>query len=396
MNSLHFVNPKSLLSYDDQLNSTYVDVNQQHQQQLQLQKEQQHQQPQPYFINSPPSYYSNNTSRLVTQFPEYLSLPSPKYQESYTPPSISASESHEEYFHHPAFSLPSPSNSTTSSRNNSISSDISLDLPFVEPQTREKKIVKLAKKKQSHKSLTASVPENYPTFVKTDQNGVDWIRFVYSKDKVKTSYKIRCDIDSVDAAKLEEEFKLQNCIYPRACVPPEQYKGNRQKYESECNRIGWCLVYINPILRGQRGLIQRAVDSWRNTNSNPCMHSRRVRRISKIQDMQKSKPEVLATCLDGFSNDSCNNSTRNGNAIPLDGNSADVAYNPQMNMMRVMPFVTQLPSPVYYPMGPMPSFQPTPAPAPAPIQPYSNNSPIEYYFDCTYTLAPYPAVEYSM
>lgn len=386
MNSLHFVNPKSLLSFDDHLSSSYVDSNQQ-QQHL-------HQQPQPYFVNSPATYFSNNTPRLATQFSDYLSLPSPKYSDTYTPtlPSVVAPEPNEEYFYNPAFSIPSPSDSTVSSRNNSISSDVSLDLASPEP-TREQKTAKLGKRRNSHKSLNASVPENYPTFVKTDQNGVDWIRFVYSKDKVKTSYKIRCDINSVNTAELEENFKLQNCIYPRACVPPEQYKGNRQKYESECNRIGWCLVYINPILRGQRGLIQRAVDSWRNTNSNPCMHSRRVRRISKIKYTQKSRPNVPATCVDVLSDDNLTNGVNNGSSISLGNSPLDVTLNPQLNIMRFMPFVTPLPSPVYYPMGPMSALQS----APMPLQrPYPNNSPIEYYLDCPYALATYPAVEYSV
>lgn len=55
----------------------------------------------------------------------------------------------------------------------------------------------------------------------------------------------------------------------------------------ECNCIGWFLAYINVSIRKRRGLIQRAVDSWRNTNVNPSLRSRRVRRLSRKQEKLK-------------------------------------------------------------------------------------------------------------
>ena len=82
-------------------------------------------------------------------------------------------------------------------------------------------------------------------------------------------YTIRCDVESVDTNSLSQEFKSENCVYPRACVPKEQYKGNRLAYETDCNQVGWALAELNPCLRGKRGLIQRAVDSWRNSNQDP-------------------------------------------------------------------------------------------------------------------------------
>lgn len=164
------------------------------------------------------------------------------------------------------------------------------------------------------------VQATVPTVIQRDSTGVDWISFTYSKDRVKTPYTIRCDIETVDisstpssptsdtnvdgasgadaagAAKpmLSDDFKKQNCIYPRACVPPDQYKGNRQKYETECNCIGWCLAYINPEIRGQRGLIQRAVDSWRNTNANLSLRSRRVRRMGRRNEKIKTEAAAAA------------------------------------------------------------------------------------------------------
>lgn len=122
-----------------------------------------------------------------------------------------------------------------------------------------------------------------PVEVRTDSNGVEWIMFDYSKKKIRSTYCIRCDIRTVDVKMLSDEFKADNCVYPRAIAPPGQYSGNRQHYETECNNIGWALTYLNPELRNHRGLIQRAVDSWRNSNIDPSRRSRRVRRMAKKQ-----------------------------------------------------------------------------------------------------------------
>jgi hypothetical protein len=126
------------------------------------------------------------------------------------------------------------------------------------------------------------IPATTPLVVRQDQNGVQWIAFEYSRDRVKMEYTIRCDVESVDTNTLPQDFKTENCVYPRACCPKDQYKGNRLHYETECNTVGWALAQLNPCLRGKRGLIQRAVDSWRNSNQDPRLRSRRVRRMAKI------------------------------------------------------------------------------------------------------------------
>lgn len=131
------------------------------------------------------------------------------------------------------------------------------------------------------------IPATTPLVVRQDQNGVQWIAFEYSRDRVKMEYTIRCDVESVDASQLSQEFKADNCVYPRACVPKDQYKGNRLAYETDCNQVGWALAELNPCLRGKRGLIQRAVDSWRNSNQDPRLRSRRVRRQAKITSRSK-------------------------------------------------------------------------------------------------------------
>ena len=126
------------------------------------------------------------------------------------------------------------------------------------------------------------IPATTPLVVRQDHNGVQWIAFEYSRDRVKSEYIIRCDVESIDTNSLAEDFKSANCVYPRACTNKDSYKGNRLHYESECNTVGWALAELNPALRDKRGLIQRAVDSWRNSNQDPRLRSRRVRRMAKI------------------------------------------------------------------------------------------------------------------
>lgn len=128
------------------------------------------------------------------------------------------------------------------------------------------------------------IPATTPLVVRQDQNGVQWIAFEYSRDRVKMEYTIRCDVESVAIEDLSQDFKSANCVYPRACGGKDQYKGNRLHYESECNAVGWALAELNPVLREKRGLIQRAVDSWRNSNQDPRLRSRRVRRQAKISN----------------------------------------------------------------------------------------------------------------
>lgn len=86
-------------------------------------------------------------------------------------------------------------------------------------------------------------------------------------DLEDNEFCVRFDLDSVDVNKLNDKFKMDNCVYPRANVPFEMYTGNRWEYETECNTLAWQFVSLNPILLyGKKGLIQRAVDSYRNIN----------------------------------------------------------------------------------------------------------------------------------
>ncbi|KAK9477940.1 hypothetical protein V1514DRAFT_94186 [Lipomyces japonicus] len=125
------------------------------------------------------------------------------------------------------------------------------------------------------------IPAAPPSFIRRDEHGVDWIAFQYSKNRVRTEYCIRCDISSVNVQSLSVHYRNHNCIYPGANMPRHQYTGNRYEYENECNKIGWALAHLNPSLRGRKGLLQRAVDSWRNSSENPKLRSRQTRRNLK-------------------------------------------------------------------------------------------------------------------
>lgn len=143
------------------------------------------------------------------------------------------------------------------------------------------------------------IPATTPPVVRQDNNGVQWIAFEYSRDRVKMEYTIRCDVESVSTEELSQEFKQENCVYPRACCPKDQYRGNRLMYETDCNRVGWALAHLNVPLRGKRGLIQRAVDSWRNSNSDPRLRSRRVRRLTKMNTRKQAQVTPHASPMPG-------------------------------------------------------------------------------------------------
>ncbi|KAI9251097.1 hypothetical protein EDC94DRAFT_568511 [Helicostylum pulchrum] len=134
-------------------------------------------------------------------------------------------------------------------------------------------------KKKKKKKKNHSVYIHEPT---TElKEGIEWVSFVYSHHRTLRRYCIRTDLDKVDTSILDDKFKKENCVYPRANLPRETYRGNRWAYETECNVLGWKLAYLNlEEIAGKRGLIQRAVDSYRNRY--PSMRSRRVARQEKL------------------------------------------------------------------------------------------------------------------
>lgn len=126
-----------------------------------------------------------------------------------------------------------------------------------------------------------NLPASQPvTLIK---NGIEHLAFTYSTRGNDQEYVIKSNIDSIRSEDLPEEFRRENCVYPRACVPIEIYIGNRYEYETTVNDIAWRLTWLNrDLLTGRRGLIQRAVDSYRNRFQES--RSRRVVRQEKINN----------------------------------------------------------------------------------------------------------------
>lgn len=121
--------------------------------------------------------------------------------------------------------------------------------------------------------------------------GIEHITFLYSHDRLVKEYTVRTDVNSVNLESIPQDFRAQNAIYPRANVSREEYDGNRWEYETSCNKLGWQLCWLSQEqLCGRRGLIQRAVDSYRNRHTE--MRSRRVTRQEKVANGTLRKRRV--------------------------------------------------------------------------------------------------------
>lgn len=107
------------------------------------------------------------------------------------------------------------------------------------------------------------------------------LTFTYSQYGSLRNHTIRCDVETVDIPLIDMRFREENCVYPKAMLPECEYPGNRREFERRYNELGWCIAYLNPHIQGQRGLIQRAVDSYRNSSQDPSMRSRRTRRFQE-------------------------------------------------------------------------------------------------------------------
>jgi hypothetical protein len=99
------------------------------------------------------------------------------------------------------------------------------------------------------------------SYASLDELDPYWMQFKSIREGVVTEYTIRTDIREVYVDYLSHGFKIENCIYPRALVPKDQYKGSDLDKEKTCNDIGWALAELNPSLQGHRGVLQEAVES---------------------------------------------------------------------------------------------------------------------------------------
>ncbi|KAI8884017.1 hypothetical protein K501DRAFT_183195 [Backusella circina FSU 941] len=133
----------------------------------------------------------------------------------------------------------------------------------------------------SHPSVASVVSLSAHEPIARVIDGIEYITFLYSHERLVKEYTVRTDVESVNLENIPIGFRVQNAIYPRANVSREDYDGNRWEYETSCNKLGWQLCWLNQDqLSGRRGLIQRAVDSYRNRHAE--MRSRRVTRQEKV------------------------------------------------------------------------------------------------------------------
>lgn len=137
---------------------------------------------------------------------------------------------------------------------------------------------------EKYNSQPGPIPASAPIVEVDHDTGEEYLTFSYSSKRVVTKFSLRCtNIDSTLVLDYDDKFLRENCVYPGAMCPPEEYQGKRGNYERECNIIGWKLSALNPEISGRRGLIQRAVDSWRNTRSDVQIRSRRVRKENRLK-----------------------------------------------------------------------------------------------------------------
>lgn len=140
-------------------------------------------------------------------------------------------------------------------------------------------------------SQPGPIPASSPELLNDENTGEQLLSFLYSKRNVVSKFVIRCpEINLSDPVNFDSKFLKENCVYPGAMCHPKFYSGRRFVYERDCNTIGWHLAHHNPSIRGSRGLIQRAVDSWRNTRMDLKLRSRRVRKELRLNKVRQMKP----------------------------------------------------------------------------------------------------------
>ena len=144
-------------------------------------------------------------------------------------------------------------------------------------------------------------PASAPVLHHEGCTGAAFIRFQYPNKGQHLEYSLRADIDHISADELPEDFRRENCVYPRAYCGLDAYVGNRYEYETQVNDIAWRLTWLNrDVLAGKRGLIQRAVDNYRNLFKES--RSRRVIRQDKLTTgtlrRRSAEPGLLSSKLD--------------------------------------------------------------------------------------------------
>ncbi|KAJ2781558.1 hypothetical protein H4R18_002790 [Coemansia javaensis] len=79
--------------------------------------------------------------------------------------------------------------------------------------------------------------------------------------------RIHIDFGAVDASAVDQRFKHEHAVFPRALnAPRARYGGlqGRWEFELACNELAWRLAWLNKArLRGRKPLIQKCLDAYR-------------------------------------------------------------------------------------------------------------------------------------
>ncbi|KAI4906459.1 hypothetical protein J4E90_010533 [Alternaria incomplexa] len=135
-----------------------------------------------------------------------------------------------------------------------------------------------------------------------DKRGVRYITFKYTRNGVKTVYDIHPDFETINCEPLSHGAKLQNCIYPGALI---SRKGHEDlDTEREWNSIGWSLADAYPSLRGNRGLLRKAVETVfrvRNFNKGKTAFNAKEKKVASLttEDSRKRDPCSACTSIGG-------------------------------------------------------------------------------------------------
>ncbi|KAF7703937.1 hypothetical protein CDIK_0035 [Cucumispora dikerogammari] len=108
--------------------------------------------------------------------------------------------------------------------------------------------------------------EEHLCFMYNTKRNKSRTNFLESKSG-KQEFCVKFHIENVELKNLSQKFKMENCVYPRVNLPQENYCGKRWEYETACNEMAYKFVLLNTkLLYGNKGLIQRSVDTYRNMN----------------------------------------------------------------------------------------------------------------------------------
>lgn len=150
----------------------------------------------------------------------------------------------------------------------------SIQFNLLVPKRKKTRTNKIRNPQPDRRTVNLPAGDSYIKLI----DGEEHLCFMYNTKKNKSStnineptgkqeFCVKFHIENIELKNLTQKFKMENCVYPRANLPKENYGGKRWHYETACNDMAYKFVLLNPkLLYGNKGLIQRSVDTYRNMN----------------------------------------------------------------------------------------------------------------------------------